>query len=504
MSDIVLCTLNARYWHSSFGLRYLLANLGPLQQRTTLLEFGIKDHTIDLLGRILEQDPRLVGFGVYIWNIEPITKLIAELKRVAPQIMTVIGGPEVSHENTELAIAQMADYVIAGEADLAFPQLASQILNGLPPVEKFVTAPVPSFEQLELPYHLYDADDIRHRVIYVEASRGCPFTCEFCLSALEVPVRAAPIDAFLDAMQSLLDRGARQFKFVDRTFNLNLRISKRILTFFLERYEEGLFLHFEMIPDRLPEDLKTLIAEFPQGALQFEIGVQTFNETVGQRISRTQDNSRLEENFRYLVEQTGVHLHADLIVGLPGESIESFGQGLDRLVQLGPQEIQVGMLKRLRGTPVTRHDAEWNMTYSPNPPYEILATREIEFAEMQRMRRFARYWDLYFNSGNFTRSCPLIWKSQSPFQTFRQFSDWLYATERRTHGIALKALAKRLFEYLTEVRELPAQQVATSIWDDYVRGGRFDKPAFLKPYDLPSPPRTRKSRLPPRQARHVE
>ena len=151
----------------------------------------------------------------------------------------------------------------------------------------------------------------------------------------------------------------QNFKFVDRTFNLNLNIGKSILQFFLDRLRPGLFLHFEMIPDRLPEQLRSLIKQFPRGVLQFEVGVQTFNEQVAARISRKQDNTKLADNLTFLREETGVHVHADLIVGLPGETIESFGHGFDRLVALKPQEIQVGILKRLRGTPIVRHDAEF-------------------------------------------------------------------------------------------------------------------------------------------------
>ncbi len=502
MSDILLCTLNARYWHSSFGLRYLLANMGELRSSTKMLEFGIKDNTIDLLGTLLEQAPKIVGIGVYIWNIEPVTKLVAELKRVAPNVCVVVGGPEVSYENKDLPLTQSADFVISGEADLEFPKLCKTILGGTRPTEKFVAAPVPQFDHIQLPYDLYTDEDIANRVIYVEVSRGCPFTCEFCLSALEIPVRLAGVGEFLAAMQTLFDRGARQFKFVDRTFNLNIRVSKAILQFFLDRYEPGLFLHFELIPDRLPEDLKQLIEKFPAGSLQFEIGVQTFNDDVGDRISRQQDNAKLEENFRFLRSKTGVHIHADLIVGLPGETMESFGRGFDRLVALQPQEIQVGILKRLRGTPITRHDEEFRMVYSPHPPYEILSTSVLDFASVQRMRRFARYWDLVANSGNFSESCRLLWQDGSPFHEFMQFSDWLFEQEQKLHGISLVRLSERLFEYLS--RKHDEQQVANSVWQDYVRGGRYDKPHFLRRFDLPEPPRRGAEKVsPPRQARHT-
>jgi radical SAM superfamily enzyme YgiQ (UPF0313 family) len=306
-------------------------------------------------------------------------------------------------------------------------------------------------------------------------------------------------------MQSLLDRGVQQFKFVDRTFNLNLKVSRAILEFFLERYRPDLFLHFEMIPDRLPESLRDLIRRFPAGALQFEVGIQTFDEQVSTRISRRQDNPLVEQNLRWLRSETGVHVHADLIIGLPGESVESFGAGFDRLVALRPQEIQVGVLKRLRGTPIIRHDEEWQMVYSPYAPYEILQNRLIDYATMQRLKRFARYWDLIANSGNFRDSAPLLWEDRSPFDAFLAFADWLYVASGRTNGIALKRLAELLFRYLVDVAGRDEEHSARALWSDYQRGGRSDRPEFLRPYldtiQETSPRRPIPARV-ARQARH--
>jgi radical SAM superfamily enzyme YgiQ (UPF0313 family) len=318
-------------------------------------------------------------------------------------------------------------------------------------------------------------------------------------------VRNVPIDAFLAELQSLLDRGARQFKFVDRTFNLNLNISKAILQFFLERLTPDLFLHFEMIPDRLPEALRDLIRQFPPGALQFEVGVQTFNEDVAKLISRRQDNDKLAENFRFLRDQTGVHIHADLIVGLPGEGIESFGRGFDRLVALRPQEIQVGILKRLRGTPIVRHDVEWGMVYSPHAPYEILQTTLIDFATMQRLRRFSRYWDLIANSGNFVETAPLIWGGASAFARFMELSDWLFKEAGQTHAIALTRLAELIFRFLSDELGQKPGEVAQSIWRDFQRVGRSDRPTFLKDHVEPADTRAmrREASVPARQARHI-
>jgi radical SAM superfamily enzyme YgiQ (UPF0313 family) len=525
--DIVLTTLNARYAHASFALRYLMANLpADLRARAAMLEFDIAQRSVDMLETILAQDPKLVGVGVYIWNADESARLVADLKRVRPDVIVVLGGPEVSYETDRQAIVADADYVITGEGDLAFAELCEKVLvHRQRPLMKVIPAELPEFVHergankslglqsqgisnesvIALPYDLYTDHDLAHRVVYVEASRGCPFKCEFCLSSLDVPVRNVPIDSFLAAAQRLLDRGLRRFKFVDRTFNLNLNTSRAILQFFLDRYEPALFLHFEMIPDRLPEALRDPIARFPAGALQFEVGIQTFNPEVAARISRRQDNDKLEDNLRFLRDHTGVHVHADLIVGLPGEDLDGFAAGFDRLVALAPAEIQVGMLKRLRGTRIVRHDADFAMVYSPHAPYEVLQTGAIDFTTMQRLRRFSRYWDLIANSGNFIESTPLIWSDSTPFAAFMELSDWLFATAGRKHGIALRELIELLFKYLTDRRGLDAATIAPSLWRDYQRGGRSDLPPALRPYVQPADTRIIRESitLPSRQQRRV-
>ncbi|MGZ4961948.1 MAG: DUF4080 domain-containing protein [Limisphaerales bacterium] len=505
MPDIVLTTLNAKYIHAAFGLRYLMANLGALKERACLIEFDINQKPLDVAEIILARNPKIVGIGVYIWNATPATELVAALKRIRPALCVIVGGPEVSFETDQQEITRLADYVITGEADLKFAEVCGKILNGNPPTQKVIPAELPELGKLNLPYELYNNDDVAHRVIYVEASRGCPFTCEFCLSSLDIPVRQFDIELLLAEMQKLLDRGVKQFKFVDRTFNLNINTSRRILEFFLERYRPGLFVHFEMIPDRLPEALRAIIAKFPVGALQFEVGIQTFNTDVAKNISRRNDFTKTADNFCYLREHTGVHIHADLIIGLPGETLESFAAGFDRLVAMRPQEIQVGILKRLRGTPIVRHDTEWQMVYSANPTYEILQNKLLDFATMQRLRRFAKYWDLVANSGNFFETTPLLWSNDaSPFSACLKFSDWFYAKVRRQHSIALAYLAEMLFCYLTAENSLSAKHVAECLWRDWQRSGRTERPPFLAEYISETRAQTQQSRLAPaRQARHM-
>ncbi len=525
MPDIVLTTLNAKFIHAAFGLRYLLANLGELQPRAVIAEFDINQRPLDIAEKLIALNPKILGVGVYIWNVAETTEVIAIIKRVRPEIKIILGGPEVSYETEGQPIVELADHVITGEGDLKFAEVCRGLLERRSPdrldgadnseladqeigapLPKIIAAELPDFSRLALPYDFYTDADLAHRIVYVEASRGCPFSCEFCLSSLDIPVRQVPLDKFLAAMQRLLDRGLKQFKFVDRTFNLHIATSKAILEFFLSRHQPGMFFHFELVPDRLPDELRAVIAKFPPGSLQFEVGIQTFNPEVGQNISRRQNYERLADNFHFLRNQTSVHIHADLIIGLPGESLDSFAAGFDQLIALGPQEIQVGILKRLRGTPIGRHDAEWKMVYSANPAYEILQNKLMDFATMQRLRRFAKYWDLVGNSGNFVETTPLIWHGDSPFHSFLRFSDWLYAKLGRTDSIALARLMELLFEFLTQDRKLDAKLVAETFWQDCQRTGRRDAPNFLKEF-LPeenwSTIRDRDRSLPKRQSRHA-
>ncbi|EKU83913.1 B12-binding domain-containing radical SAM protein [Massilia timonae] len=495
---ILLSTLNARYTHASLGLRYLLANMGPLQERTTIQEFVIGAKTTDLVERILAHAPRIVGFGVYIWNVEETTRLVALLKRVAPQLTIILGGPEVSHETGEQEIVKLADYVVTGWGDVTFPKLCREILDGPKPIMKVHAGVQPPMEDIVLPYSLYSEEDIAHRTLYVEASRGCPFKCEFCLSSLDKTAWPFPLDTFLAELELLYSRGARLFKFVDRTFNLNVKTSLRIMQFFLDKIEaapnDPVYAHFELVPDHLPEALKETIAKFPAGALQFEIGIQSFNPEVQSLVSRRQNNEKAAENIRWLTRHSTAHLHVDLIAGLPGEDVASFARGFDHLVSLGAEEIQFGILKRLRGTPIIRHTQDFGMVYDPYPPYTVLATNRIDFATMQRLVRFARYWDLVANSGRFANTIPVL-LGEAPFDNFMAFSDWIYANTDATHRIALDRLAKLVAQWL-QVRGMDAGEAAALLASDYA--GKVDAPTRpVKQADAP------KAVAPARQVRHL-
>ncbi|TRZ57076.1 MAG: DUF4080 domain-containing protein [Rhodocyclaceae bacterium] len=496
---IILSTVNARYTHASLGLRYLRANLGELKEQTQILEFVSGLTPGEMVEQLLARRPRIIGFGVYIWNVAEITRVVAILKRLAPDITIILGGPEVSFETAQQAIVSHADYVITGWGEISLPRLCRQILGDDPqarPVPKIQPGVQAALEDLALPYALYSDQDIAHRTLYVEASRGCPFKCEFCLSALDKTAWPFDLERFLGEIENLHARGARRFKFVDRTFNLNIRTSRRILNFFLNKIvtnpDDPVFAHFEVVPDHLPETLTEIIAKFPPGTLQFEIGIQSWNPEVQALVSRRQDNDSAAANLRWLREHTRVHLHVDLIAGLPGEDLASFARGFDRLYALGPHEIQVGVLKRLRGTPIIRHTKSHGLVFDPDPPYSVLATDRIDFHEMQRLKRFARYWDLVANSGRFANTLPAM-LGNAPFDNFMNWSDWLYSTADTTHGISLDRLVKLLVRWL-QARGWSEGAAKSLLAGDYAG----------QPVDLATKPLApRKAALPKRQAQHL-
>ena len=484
--QIVLATLNARYIHSSFGLRYLMANMSELENECCIREFTLDSKPEDVVEQILNLSPTIVILSVYIWNVVQTEAVIRLLKEVAPDVIVQIGGPEVSYELEQQSIVQIADYVITGWGEVSAYKLCAQLLSDEEPNEKLnnkANEKIIKGEQAKLcdirmPYYLYTDDDIKNRIVYVEASRGCPFKCEFCLSALDKTAWPFDLGLFLAEMDTLHKRGARHFKFVDRTFNLKINNSLKILQFFLDRISNDLFLHFEVIPDHLPDALKEMITKFPEGSLQFEIGIQTFNPEVQALISRRQDNEKAKQNLQWIRQQSNAHIHADLIFGLPGEDISSFEQSFNQLYELKPHEIQVGILKRLKGSPIIRHVEPYQLRFNPSPPFNVLSTSLIDYPTMQRMNRFARYWDMLANSGRFANGINTMLKG-NPFKQFMSISDALFARTGQTHKISLFRLFDLIFDIAIDELGFDAQQMHELLLDDFSRSGQKSIPKFM-------------------------
>jgi radical SAM superfamily enzyme YgiQ (UPF0313 family) len=536
MHTILLTTLNARYAHTALGLRYLYANLHELQSETKIIEFTMNEQIQSIAEDLLKHSPRIIGIGVYIWNAAQSAELIQILKKVSPQTIIVLGGPEAGYLPHRVDFSK-ADYIISGEGEVAFYELCKEILStrhcGLDPQSKilnqvqddkqphFIKAPLPDLQSIYLPYSAFNDEDVAHRYIYVEASRGCPFECEFCLSSIDEKVRNFPLDQLLEEFETLWERGARSFKFIDRTFNLNMTFANRILDFFLSK-EPPYFAHFEVIPDHFPEVLKEKIKQFPAGSLQLEIGIQTLDPIIAKGINRPLKVEKIFDNLRFLENETSAHMHLDLIVGLPGESIEGFGRNLDTLVSLTHSEIQIGILKNLSGTTLSRHDKAHGMIYSDTPPYDILQNNLLSFEQIQKMKRFARFWDIFYNSGSFTKTVPLLWTSpvipchdteskilnqvqddEKPkvFKHFYTFSEWIYTQTLSTWKISLDRQITLIHTFLCEHHD--KEIVEAALTHDLAQRPEKTIPFFLRQSTQEKKEKEVKMVTPKRQAKRA-
>jgi len=455
LTEIILTTINAKWIHPSLALRLLKANLGSLEDSCEIIEFALRQPLAEKIQPLLDASPRILGVSVSIWNHTAAIELLEELNKrwsshVSVKPAVVLGGPEVSHLPQNAGIFKYADYVIRGEGETAFRTLCENILVEKESVlSRFIDADNVDVSRIKSAYHLYTEEDIAKKLIYVEASRGCPFKCEFCLSAKDSSVREFPLDVFLSDMDILISRGVKTFKYLDRSFNVNIKRAIKIIEFFLYKIEKfslssaPFTVHFEMVPSLFPPELLRTLSRFPLGTLRLEIGIQTLNKNAASLIGRASDPEKELESLRLLAEETNAIIHADLIAGLPGEDIVSFGSGFDRLwaaLYSGKQqflkqqvEIQLGMLKLLPGTPVSRHREKFGMRYNSSPPYEIEETSTMSGSDLARLRNFSRFWEIIVNRGLVFSSD--FSKNGTIFCNFLELSDTLFAYFGRNWGI---------------------------------------------------------------------
>ncbi len=479
--NIVLLGINARYSHTSLGLRYIKANLKEYKNSSTIIERTINEDVYSISEEILSYKPKIVGMGTYIWNALVIKRVSEIIKKVLPETYIILGGPEVSHFPLRIEF-KYADFIVMGEGEEAFYRLCKDILtNNNVKRDRFVTADVVDTKKIELPYDEYGDEDIKHRHIYVESSRGCPFACEFCLSAIDKGVRYFDLDKILEEFEKLWHRGVRKFKFIDRTFNLNIKFAIKLLDFFLSK-NESYSLHFEVVPDNFPNRLKQKLRLFPQGCLQLEIGLQSLNTKILSNINRKMNIEKTKANIEFLEKYTNTHLHLDLIIGLPGENLDSFANNLNELKSITDSEIQLGVLKKLSGTTISRWDKVYDMLYSDEPPYEIIQNSLISFEKMQEMKRFARFWDIFYNSGNFHKTKDFIWQNSTVFDSFLDFSRWIYCKTKATYQISLMRQCELLFDYLTSQKKCDKKVIADSILEDIIKVEGRKVPGFLHKY----------------------
>ena len=482
---VLIVAINSRYSHTAFAGRCLLANAGSSRAQLALLEFTLHESTESMLTAIVDAAPAGILISVYIWNRRQVEALVAALRARLPGLRIVLGGPEIAYDLDSL-LARQAACVVTGEGEGVVAELVRGLLTG-EPLPAVLAGGVADVARMALPYGEYRDTDIQSRVIYVESSRGCPCRCSFCISALDASVRRIPLERLLPQLTSLIERGARRLKFIDRSFNLLGDHAVAILDALWAQWREGMLLHLEMTPDPLSPDLQTALCRFPAGALHIEVGIQTLDRDVAQRVSRACNLDATDRVLRVLIDTVHADVHADLIAGLPGETPASFARGFDWLVARRPSELQLGILKRLHGAPIADLTEDWGLSFAASPPYAITATNTMSAAWLEQVGTMAAHWERVVNRGLFPRSAPLIWQgAPSAFASFWDFSRLLEKAAGR-YGIDILQIARCLLDFLCELRGMDPALIARAILDDYLDGGRrLHPPRFLT--TLASPP----------------
>lgn len=434
---VVLAALNSKYIHSNLAIRYLKAYTEDLPYECEFVELSVNDRKERILEEIISRKPDIVGFSCYIWNIEYVEAIGKLIKLVDENIKILYGGPEVSYNAAEFLLANAGDYLIEGEGEEPYRQFIEANIEkkSLAKIKALYVKEVNSIfyggpregmdmEKIVFPYK--ENDELQHKIVYYEASRGCPFKCKYCLSSTMQGVRFLDVDRVKRELQYLIDKKVGLVKFVDRTFNCNSKYAMEIWRFIIEQDAETSF-HFEISADLLKDEEIALLNKAPQGRIQFEVGVQTTNPEVLKNINRYVGFEKIKEKVLRVKEAGNIKQHLDLIAGLPGEDFLSFKQSFNDVHRIEPEEIQLGFLKLLRGSSMREEAEKWQMAYSPYPPYEILKTGHLRYDEILLLKRVEEMVDKYYNSQKFkTILHYFIPKFETPFDFYFELGMFFY------------------------------------------------------------------------------
>lgn len=438
MKDLVLVAINAKYIHSNLAVRSLKAQLPDFD--VEILEMSINDPLHRIIKLLLDLDTKRIGFSCYIWNMELILKLAEVIKKAKPQIQIIWGGPEVSFDGLALLKARLfCDLIIQGEGEAKLKALLANDdpddLSTIPGlcyrnrsgelIENPDTEPV-SLNQLVFPYLNIDMDSLDHKIIYYETMRGCPFSCSYCLSSAKQGLNMLSLDRVFAELAFFIRTGVKQVKLVDRTFNCDLGRAKAIFSFLINQGGDTNF-HFEMTGDLIDDEMIALLKTAPPGLIQFEIGVQSTAIATLSAIGRKISVTRTEEHVKKLLAQQNIHIHLDLIAGLPHESYEVFRASFNQVIALDPDMLQLGFLKCLKGTRIRKESGIHDYQYASFPPYEIISNKYISADELYQLRQIEVLVDRYYNSGAFKDSLAFIFATRiydTPFDFFEAFSSY--------------------------------------------------------------------------------
>lgn len=420
--SIGLITLNAKFIHSSLSLRYLRnASRNAGYQNVWIREFVINQPIWKIAAEIQKLQPDVLGVGIYIWNRSQSLELIERLKKQMPHLKIAVGGPEVSFENE----GSLPYPVISGEGEkkwVEFLELSRKDETPSDEVLKRWRTYGTDLPELSPAYLKEDFPQLKNRIVYFETSRGCPYLCTFCLSALDKTVRYFDDESIRNQIKELVNNGIKKLKFVDRTFNLKPKRMKELMEW-LTQFKGNEF-HFEVVGDILTPEILNFLATVPPGMFQFEIGIQTTTESVQETIQRKQSNQKLFKTIQQLVEQDRIHFHCDLIFGLPGESMENIKESFSQVMALRPHELQLGFLKFLPGAPINDLVEEHQYRYQSTPPYELISNQNLSATEVLYLKQFEDIFDRYYNSKRFRFSIQYLLEKMNPVALFDRLLEY--------------------------------------------------------------------------------
>ena len=438
MKDLVLVAVNAKYIHTNLAVRSLKAQLPDYD--VEILEMSINDPLHRIIKLLLDQDTKRIGFSCYIWNMEMVLKLAEVIKKARPQVQIILGGPEVSFDGVGLMKDHLfCDLIVKGEGEgklkalletddpdgfRKIPGLCYRSWSG-EIVDNPDADPIP-LTQLVFPYINLELADLKHKIIYYETMRGCPFSCSYCLSSATQSLNILSLDRVFAELNYFIRAGVKQVKLVDRTFNCDLARAKEIFAFLIKCGGDTNF-HFEMTGDHIDEDMIDLLRTAPPGLIQFEIGVQSTAAATLSAIGRKISVSKTEEHVKELLDCHNIHIHLDLIAGLPHETYAVFKTSFNQVMALNPDMLQLGFLKCLKGTRIRKEAEIHGYQYASFPPYEIISNHYIRAEELYQLRQIEVLVDRYFNSGGFKHCLAYLFTAQiynTPFDFFEAFSGY--------------------------------------------------------------------------------
>lgn len=485
----MLTTLNAKYIHTCLAIRYLKA-FSERDFPIDIVEYTINDPLLNIVSDLYQRNPDIIGFSCYIWNIEETIQVIETLKKVMPEVTIVLGGPEVSYDTREwMTRLSHVDFIVMGEGEETFHHLLSElhaerkfhlvfgmayrkdgeiIIN--PPRPKLALDSIPSPHRFA-----EDVPKLPNRVVYFETSRGCPFSCQFCLSSIEVGVRYFSIERTKQDLLYLIESGAKLIKFVDRTFNIKRDYAMEVFQFLIDNHQ-GCVFQFEITADIMrPEVLEFLAEHAPEGIFRFEIGVQSTNDLTNELIQRRQNFSKLSRTVSIIRDSGRILQHLDLIAGLPEEDYDSFRQTFNDVFALRAEELQLGFLKMLRGTGLRIQAEQYGYTYMDRAPYEILGNNVLSYADIVRIKRVEDVLEKYWNAHRMDHTIDFLvnYEFETAFDFFQQFGDYWEEQGWQRIGHQLDDLFLRLLSFLRS-RQTKYFDVAIGLMKfDYMLGHKF-------------------------------